>query len=293
MAHRLSTGLAFLLAERVRAHRRRCRKRLARCREEFSEPAVHELRIEIRRLLSLLDLLQALGVAGDRARLRRVVKKRLDAFDELRDTHVQLSLLKPMWRDCPEARPLRKLLVRSETRAVTRLTRKLRDARLNRLNRRLKRLEAELHPRPGAVSSRAASRRQAATALRIAFEHVRQLRRRVRPDDTATIHRLRIAFKQYRYMSELLVPMVPWLSPRRLKWMKAYQDLAGNIQDLEVLLGRVTQTVKDRELPAADVRRLRRQLAQHQRKAVAAFLARIDDLLEFQPPEPESPGQPD
>jgi hypothetical protein len=64
MQTRLSTGLALHLAERARALRRRYRKRLERCRKRYSESAVHELRIDTRRLLTLLDLLDALGSAG-------------------------------------------------------------------------------------------------------------------------------------------------------------------------------------------------------------------------------------
>jgi CHAD domain-containing protein len=219
------------------------------------------------------------------------VKKRLDWFDELRDTHVQLSLLRPMWRDFPEARPLKKLLERREARSVSRLRRKLKAARLNRLNRRLKRLEQELRPASGFASARAAGR-QAAAALRAAFGRAARLRQRVRRDRTETLHRLRLAFKHYRYMSELLLPVAPWISPRRLKGMKAYQDLAGNIQDLEVLLARVALAVENRELAAPDVRPLRRELSQHRRQAIAAFLGRMDDLFAFQPPEANPPLKP-
>ena len=45
--------LAIHLAESVRSARRRYRKRLARCQEKFSEKAVHDLRIDTRRILSL------------------------------------------------------------------------------------------------------------------------------------------------------------------------------------------------------------------------------------------------
>ena len=104
--------LARHLAESVRAARRRYRKRLARCQDKFSENAVHELRIETRRILALLDLLEALRCAAPLKKLRKTFKRRLDAFDDLRDTHVQQVLLKPLWKDFPEARPLKKHLVK-------------------------------------------------------------------------------------------------------------------------------------------------------------------------------------
>jgi len=282
MRSELPTGLALHLAGRVRAVRRRYRKRLARCQEKFSETAVHDLRIETRRVLALLDLLDALKAGGSRNKLRKAFKQRLDAFDELRDTHVQRRLLKPLWRDFPEAIRLRKILARREARLVARLARKIKTVRQLRLNRRLKRLEKALGPRAGAAA-RSPDVRQATAALHAAFRHVVLLRRRASPDDTETIHRLRVAFKRFRYMSELLQPVLPWLTRDRLKRMKAYQDLAGNVQDLEVLLARLALAAQEQELPPAAADRLRDELLRQRRRAILAFLDKIDSLLEFRP----------
>jgi CHAD domain-containing protein len=283
MQTRLSTGLALHLAGRVRAARRRYRKRLARCQDEFSEAAVHALRIETRRLLALLDLVEAFHAGRSRDKLRRTFKKRLDAFDELRDTQVQLRLLQPLWREFPEAKRFGKILRRAEKRLVARLSRKIRAAKNVRLNRRLKRLEKGLFPETGVVSA-AADARQAAAALRAAFDRVARLHGRIRPDDTETIHRMRVVFKRFRYMSELLRSAAPWLTPQVLKRMKAYQDLAGIIQDLEVLLARLTLAVKEQGLKSAAAAGLRTELLRQRRRAIAAFLARTDDLFEFNPP---------
>ena len=109
MTARSSTSLAASLAGRVKAERRRYGKRLERGRRKFSEKAVHDLRVETRRLLALLDVLIALHFPGPLKKIRKVFKKRLDAFDELRDTHVQLLLLKPLCQEFPEARELEAL----------------------------------------------------------------------------------------------------------------------------------------------------------------------------------------
>src|SRR6185436_17907080 len=95
--------LAAHLAGSIRTMRRRYRKRLACCQEAFSETSVHDLRIETRRVLAMLDLMRALHFQDSLKKTRRIFKKRLDTFDELRDTQVQLLLLKPLRRDFPEA----------------------------------------------------------------------------------------------------------------------------------------------------------------------------------------------
>jgi len=78
MAARSSTSLATSLADRVKAERRRYRKRLERGQQEFSEKAVHDLRVETRRLLALLDVLLALQFPGPIKKIRKVFKKRFD-----------------------------------------------------------------------------------------------------------------------------------------------------------------------------------------------------------------------
>src|SRR5215831_9867193 len=125
MTRPLPAGLCLHLAEGVRAARRRYRTRLARCQKKFSENAVHELRIQTRRILALLDLLQTLGFPAPVSGLSKKFKKRLELFGELRDTQVQLRLLKSRWSDFPEAQSLRLFLERTETRLVSRLARKI------------------------------------------------------------------------------------------------------------------------------------------------------------------------
>ena len=70
---------------------RRYRKRLKHCRERFSEAAVHDVRVEARRLLSTIELLGAFIPERDIKKVRRALKRHLDTFDRLRDTQVQLG----------------------------------------------------------------------------------------------------------------------------------------------------------------------------------------------------------
>lgn len=270
------------LVGRVDAVRRRYRKRLDRCHEKFSEAAVHELRVETRRVLALLDLLEALHFEDSLKKLRKTFKRRLDAFDALRDTQVQLRLLKPLWRDYPEARELRSRLRGHEKRLVSKLARKIGATKYGRPSRRLRQIQRALRDCLDAPTH-ATSDALASAVLQEAFDRVAALRRQVRPSDTATIHRARVAFKRFRYMSELLRPLLPAITAARLNRMREYQAMAGDIQDLEVLLARLSELVKKRELRPESVRRLRKELLRQRRRAIRLFMARIDDLFEFEP----------
>ncbi len=278
----LPTLLARTLAGSLRTLRRRYRKRLERCQRKFSEAAVHELRIETRRLLAMLDLLRALQFSRALRRPRKVLKRRLDAFDALRDTHVCLALLKPLRREVPEARVLDPLWRRQEQQWIAKLRHEIKATKQSRLQKRLKRLETSLRD-----SATAAPRRTAETlvlaALREAFANVVALRRRVRRQSPATIHRLRVAFKRIRYKCELLRSLLPGFTKKHLQRMRAFQARMGDIQDMEVLLAAVTVAAERRHLPPSVARGLRKTLLARRRDAIDRFLASVDELSTFDP----------
>ena len=274
--------LAAHLAGSIKTMRRRYRKRLARCQDAFSETSVHDLRIETRRVLAMLDLMRALHFQDSLKKTRKIFKKRLDAFDELRDTQVQLLLLKPLRRDFPEAREYDPLLRRREKRIIGELRHEIKRMKLVRLERRLKALEKQLRE-SAAAKSPERTKALAFAALRETFDRVTVLRQRVRRRNTETIHRMRVAFKRFRYVSEWLQPLFPGLTVKQLGQMQAYQGLMGDIQDMEVLIAAVKQAVQLALLPAYDVRHLLGKLMRRRRMLIDAFMAAADRLFEFQP----------
>jgi len=274
--------LAAHLRDSLKTMRRRYRKRLARCQEAFSETSVHDLRIETRRMLALLDLLRALHFEDSLRKTRKIFKRRLDAFDELRDTQVQLLLLKPLRRDFPEARDFDLVLRRREKRLIGELRRDIKRMKQLRLERRLKALEKQVRE-SAAASSPERTRALAISALHGTYDCVTALRQRVRRSRTETIHRLRVAFKRFRYVSELLKPLFPKLTLKQLSQMQAYQGLMGDIQDMEVLITAVKQAVQLVLLPAHAVRHLLKELMRRRRALIDAFMAAGDRLFEFQP----------
>jgi CHAD domain-containing protein len=281
MVARSSTSLATLLASRVKAERRRYRKRLELGQREFSKKAVHDLRVETRRLLALLDVLLALQSPGPLKKIRKVFKKRLDAFDELRDTHVQLTLLKPLCLEFPEARELDALLGRRERRLTDELRKEVHATKRAHWKRRLKIVEEELRDSAGKMAE--ATRLAILATVGEAFDQVVALRRRIRPDRTATIHRTRVAFKRFRYMCELLGPYLSELKAEDLGRMREYQAMMGNIQDIVVLLAGVRRAVADKEISGRAVGPLRRELVRRRRELTDIYLAVADRLFEFEP----------
>ena len=274
--------LALHLAESVRSARRRYRKRLTRCQKKFSENAVHDLRIDTRRILALLDLLETLKFSESFGKLRKIFKKRLDAFDDLRDTHVQRVLLKPMWPKFPEASGFKKHLRKCEKQLECEMSRDVKNAKFGHLNRCLKDIEKRLrqcasNPPTGGSAT------QSQSLLGTAFRRVIVLRRQIRRSVPKTIHRMRIAFKRFRYTAELLQPFLPEFTAQRLERMKDFQDAAGNIQDVAVLLERIDKDIRHEKISAECVRNLRRELQRYEQRAIDALMERIHELSDFEP----------
>jgi CHAD domain-containing protein len=266
----------------VKAQRRRYRKRLERCQRKFSESAVHELRIQTRRLLAMLGLLQALHLGDSLRRIRKAFKNRLDAFDELRDTQVQLLLLKALRAGFPEVRELDAWLRRRESRLVNALRHGIKAARHARLEKRLKALEKTLCKLPAGPARRNAAD-PARAALVEAFAVVVALHRRVRRRDPRTIHQTRVAFKRYRYMAELLRPFLPGVTPELVLRMRRYQGRMGDIQDVEVLFAGLALADKKDRLEPGLARRLHPVLKQRRARLVDDYLQTADELFDFEP----------
>lgn len=281
MTRELPTELARHLDQLLKHTRRRYRRRLTACKRSFSERSVHQLRVETRRALALLDLLAALDLAGSPRNPRRTLKRRLDAFDALRDTQVELGLLQPWLRRFPEARALETHLRESEQVLVAELRREVRALKSRRVERRFKILETDVRAAGGR------SRRPAVAflqrPLRAAFAQVVRLRRKVRRLDTATIHRTRVAFKKFRYLCELFQPLLPDSSTARLRAMRDWQTRMGRIQDVEVLLCEIERAVRHGAVTVASVKRLHAALAQRLVFLVNRFINTAHRLDQFRP----------
>ena len=90
-----------VLLESLDARWKKLRAELKICRNEFSEEAVHDLRVATRRLLALFDLLRVLIPRKRVQKIRRALKDQLDELDDLRDTQVLLADISEFIQDIP------------------------------------------------------------------------------------------------------------------------------------------------------------------------------------------------
>lgn len=289
-AEQASVALGNHLARSLQAVWRGYRKKLKRCQKHFSEESVHDLRVETRRLLSLLDLLGTLDAHDYLRKARRILKKRLDLFDDLRDTQVQLLHLKTAQRDFPEMKPLRKALQRHERRLIRTARREVRGFRTARLKRHLAALDSALRASFANSATAVRNTLHLAQIVQRAFDRVLTLRGRIDPTQTTTIHRTRIAFKKYRYMVECLHPVLSGVRADHLRAMHDYQNRMGDIQDLEVFLARLTKLVAKRKIKGKPLQPFRLELIHRRAASIQAYLKSADELLRFRPTPVQAAG---
>ncbi len=261
---------------------KRYRKALKRCQDKFSPKAIHDFRVETRRLLSSLVLLEDFLSARRVAKTQRLLKRHLDLFDDLRDTQVQLDTVAKMGRASSAVRRFRARLREREERFARCTRREIRKVRIGRLAKLISGCREEVEARLEETRPRQVPAVLLRSVAR-AFRRARQLCARINPADPVTIHRTRVAFKQFRYMVEALAHCVPGASHERLAAMRRYQTMMGNIQDSEVLLKALDRFLRKHEASPDRMAPFRERLLRRRQRLIRAYLSAADRLLEFWP----------
>lgn len=255
--------------------------RLKVCREDFSEASVHDLRVAARRLIAFVELAHQFDPNRRPAKARRQLKDLIDGFDTLRDTQAMLAELDEHARAEPSLTVVREhMLAREqELRREARLA--ARDFRTRQLKDRLKRLRGRLSTRMEAL----APGFDPFGPVDEAFARVVGCDAAARSADAASIHRVRLAFKKFRYRFEIVQAALPDLPPEQPARLHTYQMIVGRVQDAETFLGLVADCAS--RDPGFDPAPALAFYARLRADAIDAWLANRAVLAAFWRPEPD------
>jgi CHAD domain-containing protein len=272
-----------VLTRSLKSRWKRYCKQLRKCQRKMSERAVHDLRVEARRVLSLLDLLEPFLTAGRLSDARDALKCHLDTFDDLRDVQVQLAAVEKLRKGEPAVRDFHRFLETRETRIQRRTCKRAKRLHNEAL--------ADLIAACGVDAKdwlKRSSSGQANfilfTELSGAFGAMTKLKKRIDPNVPRSIHRTRIAFKKFRYSVEAFAHQLSWVNERLLENMRHYQGLMGDIQDAEVLRKAYQKYVRKEKPDARLVLRFSNRLLRQRQRLVARYLAAADRSQKFEPP---------
>jgi len=208
---------------------------LETCRVAPDVDAIHDLRVSIRRYLAATDALEQLaGRSILSNKSRKSLKSLLDSYDEVRDLQVMIGDLSSEPEIfLPESLFLNWLKKRENASAELQFTvaesqsaamAEIHSDAMQKSRRVLKKLP------PFAVEE----------LMDKIFKRNRKLASAVKADDPPTIHKLRIAFKSFRYSMEFFSSQLgapAALFPR----LRAYQTALGKVQDASVLIDTMLQ----------------------------------------------------
>jgi CHAD domain-containing protein len=262
--------------EKYRAERKRCRA-------EFSEEAVHDLRVAARRLLALLDLLGEFMPDPQIKKLRRTFKDQLDSLDELRDTQVSLAEISEMLETLPELAPFQKFLQKREKRLFKAAEHELLGFKTKAAVKHLEQVRTSL-AEPAAGQELTA---QLLTVVDDAYLTIVRRLGRVDPAQPFTIHRVRLAFKKFRYMVEIIHPVLPDFPEAQFKYMHDYQTAMGDIRDSEVLLSTLADySAKHKTYDPQPVRGF---YEQRHAQFINAYIENMNEFVTFWRETPDQP----
>lgn len=263
----------------------RCEKYQANmvcCKKDFSNKAVHDLRVAIRRLLALLDLLRQVTPQDSIQKIRRELKSQLDQLDELRDIQVMMAEFSEEIESFPDLHALLKHLHKQEKRL-------LKDARKNiRAFNDISRPTHKLRTRLAALAEDPGIEARALAAVDEACATVLSRLNRVNPLDTGTIHSVRIAFKRLRYMIEIIHPILPaYPAEPHFIQMRTHQSSMGEIQDIEIFL----QTLSEFSTPENQdsLQPAQTYYSQNHSKKIEHFTQNMDAIKTIWRSSPDQP----
>jgi CHAD domain-containing protein len=258
------------LKERTAAYRKKAR----RGREDFSTDAIHDLRTSIRRLLAILDIVAFMTSASKIKNVSDRLKDQIDGFSDLRDLQVMLAELSENVDALPQLEPFQNYLQKREKRRRRAAEKHIQNIKPGRVNKRLWKIQEAVQE---LIIDEIQS--QLPQAVDEAYLTVIQRYSDIDPAQPISIHRLRVAFKKFRYMVEAIHPCLPHFPESLLQRLQNYQTQMGDIHDIQVFLETLTEFAeKDETYNPEPVRRFYKKLLD---EAVSEYMKNKAEVITF------------
>src|SRR5262249_15934167 len=194
-----------------------------KARTKSSEKSIHDLRVSTRRLIATLELTRSVSKHEEIPTLQRRFKKVLKSMGPLRDVQVQLENVS-LLRQVNTIADFQRSLERRERRQIAGIDENLNQGTNHPLTKTVNNIRTEfilLHDKVGDARIHAAVER----LLRLRRNEFLRTRRRFKPADEETLHRMRIALKKLRYTVEAAQPVIGDSAKELARNMQAFQQL--------------------------------------------------------------------
>jgi CHAD domain-containing protein len=244
-------------------------QRLLECKEKFSEASVHDLRVSIRRFSSLIQIINSIIPSPYSIEIKSILKKQLKMFGKLRDTQVQLLAVQKLRRRFPELSAFIYHLLFIEPLLIKKIGEKIQLLQIDELEGQVFFLKMDMK---GSKYIDNISFKKLIEVVEDTFGRVLNAKNNVVPDNPETIHKVRIAFKNFRYTMEHLQKLIG-VTEENLRKIKTFQTLMGNIQDFQVLYKDLSEfSIKQNQMAAHSFLHILGELGQRNTKLIDRFM---------------------
>jgi CHAD domain-containing protein len=257
----------------------RYRRASKRAKSKITEESVHDLRVSLRRLEAAMDLIRPLA-DDPMQKARKKLERFFSSLNRLRDVHVQLLAVNNLIDAYPDIRVFQKKLLKKALSLSQAFKEKLSDRRRklkNSFDSALENSRTMLDEVPATEM-----RRIVVESAHDAFAALTDALRALDPLEIASIHRIRVALKKFRYMIQAAQPVLRDTPEPTLQNMHELQTMLGSVHDADMLLealkswGKKQKQKKRRALePAYEF------LADRRRGAIDEALKRVHEIHTF------------
>jgi len=211
------------------------------CKIKFSEESVHDFRVSMRRFMALLDLLNKLFPSIYFTQIRKILKNQLKVFNPLRDTQVQILKLRSTIYTHPSLFTYYTSLLHDEQIHINNVKEFIVDLSIEDIEGLIFFIRLDIKNRLRNCELNFQSLTESA---KNSFTNLLEKKALLDLNNLDTVHKLRIAFKKYRYIIENLFPYIQYPKDS-LKKMKQIQNILGDIQDNRVFFAQLTIFVSE------------------------------------------------
>jgi CHAD domain-containing protein len=276
----MAQARASILATQLKESWGRYCKAVKRTQPKMTEKSVHDLRVALRRLDSVLGLIGLFAPESYTEKTRDRLKQLRKRLNPLRDVQVQLLLLTDLLNTYPDLQKFQKKLLKREQSLRRDLEEEVEagHAKLEKAFNKTIVRSRNLLRAFDAPQTKEVLEAGAHTGYSALVDSMRA----IDPNDISSIHKMRIAFKRFRYTTQAAQPILRDTPATMFERMHEFQDLLGGVQDADVLFESLTQWGgKQKDNTQRSLAPVYQTVAQRRRDAVQKLLADMGDMQTF------------
>jgi len=218
-------------------------KALNQCSISFSEKHIHDLRVGIRRMMSLMKFTNSFVPNVYTTNLLKHLKSKMKLLSPLRDVQVQLLRINAFESLYPDLQFLFFYLFRKERNIIEGIQYKIIERNKLEIEANLLWMKLRLTE---IFRTHVINDNNFLEQYLILKENLITTMNAIDKDKDESIHQLRLAFKKYRYNIEIICSLFPE-NKDEIKKLRKLQNTMGAIQDIFVISNTINSFIKNGE----------------------------------------------